>query len=449
MEDRHKKKITDIVMGLIVLVLSLYIKNNFVRHDQFNNRMYYDFQDFGIALEEMNESISSIFILQKDSFTKEKSFMDRKALLDYLSSKRYAADRGNFTRRHEYPSLYREVDRVIDNILLDGRVSPSEERYLKKLYAYNEALIHAHREALGDTDDMNSEAWRNARDEIVTIYEEFSTIANDLIDSEEYSFLQDFKGDFEEVHFLRAKKFSEKVFSKAIPDQALPFDNREEKYTEKFIFSTHDDEDIRIYGLNEETQYKVLYHKGSREVTLYSWRGIIPSNQNTSDMYTEKELDALAEEILAKFGDVGFLYDRSVTIDLESKKLQSITYAYIQKIDDVYDEQQKVELTLTNYGAVSKLYIVDHDDIEMKLPLVSQEEILEKLSPDTTVQAIFKVRNLQGEMEYEVHILYEGTTYGVIFDGDTGGLKYYGRERRNYNQLNQREDSVDKIPGRN
>ncbi|ABR47987.1 hypothetical protein Amet_1817 [Alkaliphilus metalliredigens QYMF] len=434
MKNINTKKIAYFLIYLLILGGIFYARNNFDRQDRFNSRMYYDFQDFGRAVEELNDDLLRILVLEDLDFPREKSFINRNALLNFQRSKGYAADRGRYQSYHEYQVLYNQVNTVIDNILMDGSISPSEEGYLKALYNYSEALIHEYRGILGNLyDEWHHEELKRLQKNIVAIYEDFSTQADILLKSEEYSFLQDYRGDFPEANFSRAKAFSEENFSKIISNQSLDFDNKDEEHMDKFIFSTHVGRDSTLIYENNDpfhnATYQVEYHKDSKEVTLTLRRAVVPPKE-----YTEEELDALAEEILSPLDHIGFLYKRKVNFMLDDGGLSSITHSYIEKIDGIYDEQRKIQLILESSGLIREFYIVDHDNVEMTPPSISKEEILQQINPEAVIKEIFKVRNLEGEIEYEVHFTYGDTSYGAIFDGDSGELKYTGRNMRKYNQ---------------
>jgi len=447
MENNNKKLIVNIFIFILLFGGTFYVvRTNLNQHDELNSRMYYDFENYGKALEELNDDLARIIVLMDCSFSEKKAFMNEIVLQNYRISKMFTADVRNYKFFHEYQYLYRDVDDVMDNIFIDDSISPSEERYLRALYNYNGALINDYIEFLGtEYDGYDYDQLKKLQNKIADIYEDFSNKAESLLDTEEYSFLKGYKGDFAEADFLRANKFAEEIFSKIVPNQSLAYDNRDEVNNDKFIFTTNEDnEGIDITDQDQDIQYSVEYKKYSKEVrlSLTSYTMFEPSQK-----YAEEELDALAEEIISKFDNTGYLYDKEVVYSTdddsfssnsklvnskENKILSSITYSYIERIDDVYDEQRKILLTLESCGLLSDFYIIDRDDVIIDPPMIQKEEILEKIKPEYAIQDIIKVRNLSEEMEYEVHLSYQNTNYAAVFDGDTGGLNYFGRDIRNY-----------------
>jgi len=446
MVNNNEKLIVNILIFILLFGGTFYVRNNLNQQDELNSRMYYDFENYGKALEELNDDLSRIIVLMDCDFSERKTFMNEIVLQNYRISKMFTRDVTNYKIFYSYQYLYRDVDDVMNNIFIDDSISPSEERYLRALYNYNGALINDYIEILGTEYDGNDyKQLKKQQNEIADIYEDFSNKAELLLDTEEYSFLKGYKGDFAEADFLRANKFAEDIFSKIVPNQSLAYDNRDEVNMDKFTFNTHKDgEDIGITDRDKDSQYSVDYKKYSKEVRLRltSYTVFEPSKQ-----YTEEELDALAEEIISKFDNTGYLYDKEVVYSTyndsfssngklvnnkENKTLSSITYSYIERIDDIYDEQRKIQLTLESCGLLSDFYIIDHDDVKIDQPMIKKEEILEKIKPEYEIQDMIKVRNLRAEMEYEVQLSYQDINYAAVFDGDTGELKYFGRDIRNY-----------------
>mgnify|MGYP000988660909 FL=1 len=131
-------------------------------------------------------------------------------------------------------------------------------------------------------------------------------------------------------------------------------------------------------------------------------------------------------------GPFKLLYDKKIKYDDEGK-INYITYSYIKKVNDVYDEMKKIKLILESHGLISTFEIVYPYEEEMVMPEISREDIMAKLSKEAQVMDIMMIRNMEGKIEYEAVLKYADILYSAVFDGSSGELKYFGQNLRNYN----------------
>jgi hypothetical protein len=91
--------------------------------------------------------------------------------------------------------------------------------------------------------DEQEELEKNIVKNIVKIYNKYSKKSGELLDTEKYSFMKDYRGNFSgenfnEVNFEDAKKYCEEVFSKLFKDGLLQTDNSSERNADAYMFKT-------------------------------------------------------------------------------------------------------------------------------------------------------------------------------------------------------------------
>lgn len=384
----------------------------------YKSRMYYDLKNYVSEIEELNEKLSGILITEGFDHLDKELYINNEILRSFERSKIDAGRIGNFDYTNDYDDIYRRFNDNIVNILYDETTSNSEKEYINTLYDYNTELISDYRgilESLHGRGKENGE--KRIINKITKVYNEFSNKADEILNTEYYSMLKDYKGDFSNFDFNRAEKFVDDIFSKVVPGQILNYNNKADIYADKFIFTTHEDgEKMDTRTVYQVPQYRIEYDKEGREVYLTLVGGTIPTY-----VLKEEEVDSIAQDILERLNYEGFLYERTVS-NFNIPQLSSITYSYINKIDDIWDQQQKIELVLDSCGFVQELRIVDRENAE-GLYFVDIKEILSKIHKEADVNNIYKVKNIEGEAEYIVKLTYKGTNYNLVFDGGNGNLK--------------------------
>ncbi|SET81847.1 hypothetical protein SAMN05660297_03604 [Natronincola peptidivorans] len=429
MEKIGKKRIGLFLGYIVIIIIFLNARTHFTANKRLENRMMNDFEAFGTALESLNEAITKILILDDYNFDKDREFINTNALINFRSSKYRAADIKKANSFYEYPFIYSDANTIIRNILADKTLSISQKEYLKALYDYNEELIKAYKEIWGVLYyEWDFDKRRELEKQIADIYIDYSENAEVLLNTSQYDFLKDYKGDFPEADFKKAKAFSEEVFSKLVENESLEYNNREDKYADKYIFRTYLERDFGVRSINIDTEYTVEYDKKTNEVVVQAVSFTVPVNIR----HTERELDAMANDIVAKFDKNVWMYDKKIDYDDEDK-IRSIAYSYIGKTDEVYDETKKIEVRLEVHGLISKFQIRYPYDEEIVLPTMSEEDILQRINKEGEIIEILIIRNVEGKMKYEVHFKYGSTIYGAVFDGEDGELNYFGRNIRDYN----------------
>ncbi|MCT4617863.1 MAG: hypothetical protein N4A62_00485 [Marinisporobacter sp.] len=424
MKKEHKK-IINIIIGMILYAVVFYYGRVFGDgyHD-LKGRMYHNFEDFGIELEVFNDELSKILILNEYDHYKEKVYMNENIRKEFYRSNYNASDMGNGHWATEYNFMYGNVNDVIQNILSDEKITPTEEKYLKNLYAYTEELIKEYRQIVGNSpESYNYKKQRKLEKQIVDIYNDYSQKADDLLCRKEYSFLKTYHGDFKHMGFKKAKTYCEEIFSKLVLNQILKHDNQEDVNHKEYVFKTSLKEGLpsNLKQLqNDQAEYEVSYNKITKKVKVRATSYHVPPKRKK-----ESEIDKIADETIKQFNKNAIQYKRKAKYD--KTKLDYIEYMYIEKINDLYDETKKIKMDITGNGLVSYFEIMDFNDQKMIMPIVTKEEILSKINPKATINDCNIKRNEKGKIEYVVDLTYKDTLYKAIFDGEDGSLTYYKR----------------------
>lgn len=407
-----------IIILILAFIFVIYRNSDLKLGEDYRSRMYYDLKNYVREIEELNEKLSGILITEDYTNINEELYINDEILIGFERSRNDAGRIGNFDYINDYDDIYRRFNDNVGNISQDGITNSSEKEYINTLYDYNAELINIYKDILEssygrgkDTDE------KKIINRITKAYNEFSNKADEILDTEYYSILKKYKGDFSNLDFERIEKLVDDIFSKVVPGRLLNYNNKADINSDKFIFTTHEDGEKMDTGtVYQVPQYRIEYDKVSREIYLRLTGGIIP-------MYglEEEEVDSIAQDILERLNYEGSLYERTVD-NFNIPQLSSITYSYINKIDDIWDQQQKIKLVLDSYGLVHELHMQDRDD-DKDLYFVDIKEILGKIHKEAKVNDIYRVKNIDGEAEYIVKLSYKGTNYDLVFDGVSGNLK--------------------------
>ncbi len=408
-----------IIILILFFVLTIYRNTGYKLGEDYRKRMYYDLKNYVSTIEELNEKLVGILITGNYANLNEELYISEEILRDFERSKSDAGRIGNFDYTNDYDNIYMRFNYSINNILQDGITSNSEKEYIDTLYNYNTELISQYKNILesihGKFGD-NSE--KKVINKIIKVYNDFSNRADEILHTEYYSMLKDYKGDFSDFDFKKTEKLVDDIFSKVVPERILNYNNKADIYADKFIFTTHEDGEKMDTGIVYQVpQYRIEYDKAGREVYLTLVGGTIPTY-----VLKEEEVDSIAQDIIRRLNYEGFLYERTVS-NFNIPQLSSITYSYINKIDDIWDQQQKIKLVLDSYGLVRELYMMDRDNDDRALYFVDIEEILNKIHKEAEINDIYKVKNIDGEAEYIVKLTFKGTNYELVFNGENGNLK--------------------------
>ncbi|MBW4828218.1 MAG: hypothetical protein KZY61_02965 [Clostridiaceae bacterium] len=418
-----KKRIINILITIILCIVIPRIEN--YRYE-FKGIMYRDFRNFGTELENLNEKVLKKLVF-KDT-TMEEEFINSKIAHSFINNNsiisRYSSDYDGFEEMYDY-----KINGTIENILYDGKITDSEEKYLSLLYSYNNELIKEHNNLLDKYNASNT--MFNKRS--LKIYEEFSSKAESLLNTSKYRFLQDYVGEYKKEDIEEAKRYCEEIFAKVVKNKDLKYSKDLSADPYMYIYETKVQVDRVIEDNEDYVEYNVEFYNrtGSMNIEAVAY-SVLESTNLIDKEKVIKKLDNKAKKIVSKFSNDLINYERKVIYD--GKNIECIKYSYIEEDKGIYDEMKGIELVLEIDGLVSSFSIVYPNNKELVTPKLSKDDILEKIDEKAEIKDIFPIRNVENEIEYEVHLKYKDDMYAAVFDGNEGNLKYYGKEIRNYNQ---------------
>lgn len=388
--------------------------------------MYRDFKNFGIELENLNEKISKILILGETDMGEE--IINKIIVGNFHDSNLIAADYFSDYYNFEYMYNYK-ISRAVENILSDGKIADSEEKYLSLLYSYNDELIKEYNNLL----DKYNEKGKISRKKTFRLYNEFSSKAEGLLNTSKYRFLQNYVCEFKKGDIEEAKKYCEEIFAKVVENKELKYSKVLSEDLDAYVYETEVHKD-KGFQDNEDNivEYNVEFNNKTGRIDVGAVAYTVFHSTNLKDKEKNiKKLDNMAKEAVSKFSNDLINYKRKVVYDDENSGY--IEYYYIEKDKGIYDEMKSIKLVLEEDGLISNFSIVYPNNKEIVSPKLSKDDILKKLDKKAEIKDIFIIRNLNNEIEYEVHLKYNDDIYATVFDGNEGNLKYYGKEMRKYN----------------
>jgi hypothetical protein len=428
------KKIFHITMYSIICIILIYYGNVLIGgYQNFEDRMYNDFQSFGLELEALNNELSKILILKGYNFNKEKVFINKNIVWNFhLSS--YAAknmDNNSSDKDYLYDWLYYDVNNVIQNILYDGIITTSEEKYLKNLYNYTDQLIKEYRIIINDTRyPWDFESILTLKKRIVNIYNNYSQKSESLLNSKQYAFLKEYKGDFKDIGLKKAKIYCTEVFSTLIKNQTLKYykkDDMNKEYIFKSYKKLNTNDPITVNNDQPNIDYEISYNERTNTILVKP----IHIKLLNDTKYTEKQLDHIATNTLNKFNKKIYHYDKNKKYDKKGNLLY-VEYSYKKNNNDASDTIQKIKMEIQVNGCINQFEItyLNKKNIAIKpITPISESEILSKIKQESVIHSFNIRENIQGNTEYIVYIKYRDNLYKAVFDGKDGTLISYDIDR--------------------
>lgn len=429
-KDLSKKRTPRLISFILVIIFVFFFNHQTNHYQKYKSevqrRLYDNFEAFGRSIERLNDNISRILVMR--DYSSDREFMDVDVLNRFNSSSFIAQDLSKSNNVIIYDRIYSRVNGVITRILSDGMISEDEGKYLNALYDYNNELIKEYKNNIGSLYDQREyKKLMKLMNNMPEVYIDFLQVAFDLASTQKYGFVKEYRGDFKDGDLGAAKKYCEEVLSKLAPNKSLKMNAVFGENPNTYIFTTGNLNSNNL--MKDEVEYNAVFNIETKEVSISATGYMI---KNT--WLNEKDLDDRAKNVLSQFNSNLSLHNRKVIFD-DKGKLDQISYSYIEKNNDVYDEIKKIEITIQRQGIINNFKIVYPSDKQIILPPISQKEILAKVDKKGEISEVLLIRNVEGKMEYEVHIKYNGTLYAAVFDGESGNLKYFGRNIRSYNGI--------------
>lgn len=416
-----KETFYKIVMKIIFVIIYIYIFSTLISQlnfkDEYKSIMYRNFEDFGIALEHLNDNLSQLINNKNYDFNKDKKFIGSNEVRNFnISLDRASQMTKDKTSYYYFTGIYYTFDKSILNILEDKKISSNEKEYLETLYEFNDKLIKSFRDILGTTpESYDFDTRSNLEKKIPKIYTTYSKEAEALYNSDKYKFLQEYEGDFKAYDVKEIQNICEDTFAKLISKNNIEYNKSKSNNSEKYVFNMNNNfkQDDLIDIENKHVPYEITYNKKNRQIKIHALSYV---TSPTKTKYKELELDNIAKEIVSKFNNNVFLYDRNMKYD-DKGNLEQIKYKYIQKEGIIYDETKKIEFEIQVSGVLSEFIIVDYKNNFNKPSVVfDKESLLSKLQLNQPITNDLVIRTSDNKMLYIAYFNYKGSFYEEIYD---------------------------------
>ena len=435
-----KNKTAIIIIDLLILFLICYSNNYIDKHKDMkkavNQNIYYNLEYFKEELQNLNKNISSVLTV-KDNYN-NKEFISRGVIRSYSRSNDIVGKINGKYYNDYIGDIYRTVNENIESIISDNTIDDEELQYLMILEEYNNELLKECEKIMGKLYDQG--VWdykyqKKIEKKILKTQSEFSKKADEILNQEKYKILIDYKSKNKvaentiiEEDFKQIKKYCENVFSKVIIDTTLNYNNKDENINE-YVFKTHKKDNLQEFLIDDETAYELTYDRSIKDIKINAVRYITDQNNK---LLNEKELDKAVQNIVDKFSDKVYLYDKEIRYDKEENVIDEVTYRYIEKNNDIYYQNSKISITINKNKKITDFYL-GNSNKDVILASITKKDIENKI--DGEILDIIAIANTKGKVEYEAHIKDNNIIYSAVFDGYDGSLKYYGTDIRDYGEI--------------
>jgi hypothetical protein len=423
-EDRNLKvmkkdneKLKYLSIFVIILVISFFLKLNsgYLVSSDLKRRMYNDFKSYEAEIENLNKKLAGIIIA--NNYDINKLLLNNEVLYNFSKSSNNAASIKSDSLRYYYDDVYLRYNENMQDILEDGLINDTEREYINALYDYNKEILKEFNNIFQPINNGRFNTTQKPYRNIINNYIELSVFADEILNTQYFKILKDYRGDFSNFDIIRAEAFIKDVFSKVVPQRELNYNNMDDLNADSLIFTTHEDgDDIDISTIYKKPQYRIEYDKKSRQVYLRLVGKVIPSY-----VFDEEEIDSIAQDLIAKL-DYEDVAEKTVS-NIGIPQLSSFNYSCNNKTGDVWDKQKDLIIELDSYGLVRKLYMIDSDD-NINMDFIDINETIKNIQKKADINDISKIRNMNGALEYIINVNYKGIGYNMVIDGLTGEFKY-------------------------
>ncbi|QZY56405.1 hypothetical protein [Crassaminicella profunda] len=415
------KKIMNIIFYIVVILLAQYAFPDYMdmKHD-INTSLYKSYRNFKWYLGAYNENIAELLLTSEKNYEEiyNKLYLGKYTVFALEEANRYIFNKNNKDVKDDYIDFYlKDTREYIKNIIEDNIITDDEKKYLMILYDFNKKVIALNEEIEYDATKKLFYKGKN--------YMNFSEKVDTLLKSEKYAFLRNplKKEKYESISVHEAIKLTQEIVDKVFPyDFKIVYDEKSQFEPDTYYFNSffrNVDEFSNRYSFTYNKKYNIV------DIDLSSW--IVDKK-----VKSEKTIDTIAKDIFEKMDDGHYInYKRDV--DYCDYRICDITYSYIRKIDDLYDETKQFELNIKGNGDFGSFRMENMLPLKnIKKPKLKKEEILSKLDKKLNVKKCILIRNRNSKLEYEVQININDKMYAIIFDANTGKQKYITRDIREY-----------------
>jgi len=427
-EEAFRNKLIGL-LGVLVLFLSQnYVeevigsknayKDNLLRTFELCVREMETLDVYLTSLKELNsiEEIKPVYI--------EDSFM---SLLEYNRSILISMT-GSIKSDYFYDAVfeYEKVNKNLDLIRADNKVSDSELAYINDLYNFNKESLDYAKNLINHT---NYKERKEIEKNIFEIYEEYTEFLGSAYGK--YDLKNVIISDMAGAKKVNVSKESVKEELAKISKRVTGLDTLSyfgEPYAdERYIWSYTTKKDPKSLDRTDEDVYTFEYVIAENKVNFYQSYRIFNDEQ---EELTEDKMRNLADDHINKLGIGGELVSSEknkyeYVSENQNRDFDYMTFYYNNKDNDIYNESSNIEVKVEKNGSLdSSFYLVTS---EPKINWADESLVKEKFNNESKIQSIIKVVNSKNEGEFLVMTKEEDKLYIYVYDGESTELKLYDK----------------------
>lgn len=391
-EEAFRNKLIGL-LGVLVLFLSQnYVeevigsknayKDNLLRTFELCVREMETLDVYLTSLKELNsiEEIKPVYI--------EDSFM---SLLEYNRSILISMT-GSIKSDYFYDAVfeYEKVNKNLDLIRADNKVSDSELAYINDLYNFNKESLDYAKNLINHT---NYKERKEIEKNIFEIYEEYTEFLGSAYGKYDLKnvIISDMAG---------AKKVN--VSKESVRDELAKISKRvtgldtlsyfgEPYADERYSWSYTTKKDPKSLDRTDEDVYTFEYVLAENKVNFYQSYRIFNDEQ---EELTEDKMRALADDHINKLGIGGEFVSSEknkyeYVSENQNRDFDYMTFYYNNKDNDIYNESSNIEVKVEKNGRLdSSFYLVTS---EPKINWADESLVKEKFNNESKIQSIIKV----------------------------------------------------------
>ena len=427
-EEAFRNKLIGL-LGVLVLFLSQnYVeevigsknayKDNLLRTFELCVREMETLDVYLTSLKELNsiEEIKPVYI--------EDSFM---SLLEYNRSILISMT-GSIKSDYFYDAVfeYEKVNKNLDLIRADKKVSDSELAYINDLYNFNKESLDYAKNLINHT---NYKERKEIEKNIFEIYEEYTEFLGSAYGK--YDLKNVIISDMAGAKKVNVSKESVREELAKISKRVTGLDTLSyfgEPYAdERYSWSYTTKKDPKSLDRTDEDVYTFEYVLAENKVNFYQSYRIFNDEQ---EELTEDKMRNLADDHINKLGIGGeFVSSEKNKYEYVSENDNSdfdyMTFYYNNKDNDIYNESSNIEVKVEKNGSLdSSFYLVTS---EPEINWADESLVKEKFNNESKIQSIIKVVNSKNEGEFLVMTKDEDKLYIYVYDGESAELKLYDK----------------------
>ncbi len=412
------------LLGVLVLFLSQnYVEEAIGSKNAYKDNLLRTFELCVREMETLDVYLTSLKELNSIEEIKpvymEDSFM---SLLEYNRSILISMT-GSIKSDYFYDAVfeYEKVNKNLDLIRADKKVSDSELAYINDLYNFNKESMDYAKNLINHT---NYKERKEIEKNIFEIYEEYTEFLGSAYGK--YDFKNVIISDMEGAKKVNVSKESVRDELEIISKRVTGLDTlsySEEPYTDdSYCWPFTTKKDPKALDRSDEDVYKFDYIVDENKVNFYQ---SVKVYNDSEIKLEENDLKALADEHIKKLGlKVEFASsekNKYEYVEEEKSEYDYIIFYYHNNHNDIYNEAKTVKVIVEKSGRLESTFSLLSNEPEISW--VDENLIKEKFNNKKKIKSIMKLINSRSEGEYLVVIGEKNKNYIFVYDAENAKLK--------------------------